>query len=190
MPVAVVYGGDPLIPYVASIPIPLGTCEYDVIGGMRGEPLEVVKCHTSDLRVPAGAEIVLEGFISPDPRTYESEGPFAEYTGYYGEEGKRPVIQVECITYRSDPILTGTLAETIPGVLSELGALTTVSQSALAWNTLESQGIPGILDVYVSPIATATNIFIKIHKTYRGQAKQIAAALWGSGGAHTTRMLW
>lgn len=186
MPVAVVYGGDPLIPYLASIPVPGGICEYDVIGGFRKEPLELVKCETSDLRVPATAEIVLEGFVSPDPETYGIEAPFGEYTGYYGEIGSRkPTIQVECITYRKDPILTGTLTETIPGVLTEIGTLASVPQAALAWRTLESQGIPGILDIRVPPATVCTNIFIKIHKTYRGQAKQIAAALWGSGAAHT-----
>jgi 4-hydroxy-3-polyprenylbenzoate decarboxylase len=186
MPVAIVYGGDPLIPYVASIPIPSGICEYDVIGGIRKEPLELVKCETSDLRVPAAAEIILEGFISPDPETYEMEGPFGEYTGYFGEvRSKRPTIQVECITYQKDPIFTGTRNETIPGVLAEGGTIASVSQAALAWNILESQGIPGILDVCVTPVTSTTNIFIKIQKSYRGQAKQIAAALWGSGAAHT-----
>jgi UbiD family decarboxylase len=185
MPVAIVYGGDPLIPYMASIPIPLDTCEYDVIGGMRRKPLELVECETSNLRVPAAAEMIIEGFIPPHSESCELEGPFGEYTGYYGEQDKRPAIQVECITYRNDPILTGTLAETLPGVLTELGALTSVSQAALAWKILDSQGVPGILDIYVPPVTMCTNIFIKIHKMYRGHAKQIAAALWGSGASHT-----
>ena len=85
MPVACVIGWDPIMPFLAGSPIPTGVCEWDVMGGYRGEPAELVKCETVDLEVPATAEIVLEGFISDDPSTYELEGPFGEFTGYVSD---------------------------------------------------------------------------------------------------------
>ena len=107
MPVAFVYGWDDVLPLVAGTAIPYMQCEYDVMGSFRQEPVELVKCETSDLEVPASAEIVVEGTVSPDPSTYDIEGPFGEGTGFYGGAGKRPVIQVECITHRDDPIFRG-----------------------------------------------------------------------------------
>src|SRR3990172_3538408 len=87
MPVAIVYGWDDALPFCACMPIPhRGYSEWDVIGAIRGEPVQLVKCETMDLEVPASAEIVVEGTISPDPATFELEGPFGEYTGWC--EGK------------------------------------------------------------------------------------------------------
>ncbi len=81
MPVAVVIGWDQTLFLAASTPV--NYPEYEMAGSLRGAPVELVKCETNDLMVPATAEIVLEGFISPDPNTYEPEGPFSEYPGYY-----------------------------------------------------------------------------------------------------------
>jgi len=72
MPVACIIGYDPILPFLAGSPLPVGVCEYDVMGGYRGEPLPLVPCETVDLAVPASAEIVIEGTISDDPATYES----------------------------------------------------------------------------------------------------------------------
>ena len=80
MPVAVVIGWDQTF-MAASTPV--NHSEYEIAGSLRSAPVELVKCETSDLLVPASAEIVLEGFVSPDPRTFEPEGPFSEYPGYY-----------------------------------------------------------------------------------------------------------
>jgi UbiD family decarboxylase len=85
MPVACVIGWDPMMPFLAGSPVPAGVGEWDVMGAYRGEPAELVGCETVDLEVPAAAEIVLEGFISDDPATYELEGPFGEYTGYVSD---------------------------------------------------------------------------------------------------------
>ncbi len=102
MPVACVIGWDPIMPFLAGSPIPAGVCEWDVMGAYRDEPVELVRCETVDLEVPAGAEIVLEGFISDDPSTWESEGPFGEYTGYVSDvPTPRPTMRLTCITHRS-----------------------------------------------------------------------------------------
>lgn len=176
MPVAVVYGCDETLVCAAALPHPHpGYSEYDISGGLRQQPLELVKCETSDLEVPATAEIVIEGIISGDPNTFEMEGPFGEWRGYYGEPRKRPVIKVNCITFRNDPILRGTLNALPSGVIGEANILGTFAYDALVWNILESQGIPGILDVISTPWT-----IIKVHKTESGQARRIAAALWGS----------
>ena len=118
MPVAAVIGYDPIMDFISGSPVPSGVCEYDVMGGYRGEPLKTVRCETQDLQVPADAEIVIEGYVDPDPATFEMEGPFGEYTGHTSDvPTPRPVIKVECVTYRNNPILRGTQEGTLPGSL-------------------------------------------------------------------------
>lgn len=184
MPVACVIGWDPIMPFLAGSPLPTGVCEWDVMGAYRGEPAELVRCETVDLEVPAGAEIVLEGHISDDPASYETEGPFGEYTGYVSDiPTKRPAMRVECITHRRDPIFRGCLEGTLPGSYSENSVMSSVQRAAIAWNILTQAGIPGIRDVFVPPITNGVNIIIQIKKAYQGQPKQIAAALWGNAAA-------
>ena len=171
-PVAFVYGWDPALIPVSGAPV-VGP-EYDLAGALRQQPVELVKCETSDIEVPASAEIVVEGTISPDPDTYEIEGPFGEGSGYYGEARRRPVAEVTCITHRNDPIYRGSLVGTKEGH-TEIRFSVTNMMSVVFWNLLEANEIPGILDLNTGPISV-----VKIHKTYQGQARQIAAALWGS----------
>ena len=103
MPVAVVIGWDQTLFLAASTPV--NYPEYEMAGSLKGEPVQLLKCETSDLLVPASAEIVIEGFVSPDPKTYEPEGPFSEYPGYYaGRKTPKHAIRVECISHRDDPI--------------------------------------------------------------------------------------
>lgn len=181
MPVAVVYGTDPtvLICSAKSIIHP-GYSEYEVAGALRGEPVELVKCETSDLYVPASAEIVVEGWISPDPKTFQMEGPFGEYTGFYtGPRQPKPVIQVECITYRDDPIFPGYGEGNSPGTWTDHYYWGMPFSAAIIWKSLESTGVPNITGVWGSPITLLTNLRISIDKIYRGHAKQVAAAFWG-----------
>lgn len=173
MPVAFVYGWDPALTVVAGAPV--NGIEYNLAGAIRQQAVELVKCETSDIEVPASAEIVVEGTISPDPNSYEIEGPFGEGSGFYGEARKRPVIEVSCITHRNDPIFRGGLIGTAGGVTDEIKSAVSIMMSVVTWNTLETQEIPGILDVAIGPLSA-----VKIHKTYQGQPRQIAAALWGS----------
>src|SRR5215472_2222675 len=142
------------------------------------------RCEAVDLEVPASAEIVIEGFISDDPATYETEGPFGEFTGYVSDvPTPRPTMQVTCITHRRDPIFRGCLEGTLPGSYSENSVMSSVQRAAIAWNILNGAGIPGILDVYAPPITNGVNIRVQIKKHYQGQPKQIAAALWGNSAA-------
>lgn len=184
MPVAVVIGFDPILRFCAGTPLPAGTDEYEVASAMRGRPIELVKCETSDLLVPAHAEYVLEGIVSIDQKDLRLEGPFGEYTGYYGGAASlKPTIRVECITHRNDPIFEGSLEGFRPGWPNETGTFASIAFSAMAWNILETAGVPGVTDVFTSHLNFAASIAVQLHKTYRGQAKQVAAALWASNAA-------
>lgn len=184
MPIACVYGWDPIMDFIAGSPIPKGINEFEVMGAYRGQPVPLVKCKTVDLEVPASAEIVVEGFISPDPSSFVLEGPFGEYTGYCSDVATpRPAIKVSAITHRDNPIFRGTLEGSLPGASGENSFMSAVQRSAIGWNILKTQGIPGVKSVYVHPVTNGTNVVVQITKTYEGQPKQIAAALWGSGAA-------
>jgi len=186
MPVAIVHGWDEAMPFCACSPIVhKGSSEWDVIGAIRGEPVQLVKCETVDLEVPASAEIVVEGTISADPSTFEMEGPFCEYTGF--SEGKafpKPVVQVQCITHRHDPILRGYLEGTRPGMPIEEARIYSISLSAIAWNVLEDAGVPGVTDVWCTPVTLGTTTIVQIRKQHRGHAQQVAGALWSSSSSN------
>jgi 4-hydroxy-3-polyprenylbenzoate decarboxylase len=182
MPVAIVYGWHDVLPFCAGSPFPKAVNEYDRMGAILGRPVELVRCETSDLMVPASAEIVVEGTISPDPKSFATEGPFAEYPGYAGGvPSPKPVVEVACVTHRDDPILRGTLEGARPGFPSEDSPLCAYSWSAIAWNMLEDVGVGGVTDVWMPPVSTGTNIVVQIQKRYRGHAQQVATALWGTG---------
>jgi UbiD family decarboxylase len=177
MPVAVVNGWDPVLPMVACSSQPPEVCEYDIMGALRQEPVELVKCETVDLEVPANAEIVYEGEVGLDYETFKMEGEFGEYAGYYGRlPSPKPVFTVNCITYRNDPIFQGTL-EGVP--TNEDHMMESINHSALAWDHLRQQMI-GVTGVNADPSTAWANVFIQIDNSYVGQVFQAATALWGS----------
>lgn len=184
MPVAIAHGWHDVMPFCAGSPFPKHVCEWDMMGAILGRPVELVQCETVDLQVPASAEIVVEGYIDPDPETFEMEGPFAEYPGYLNTKASpKPVLQVTCITHRDQPILRGALEGARPGFPSEDSPLCAYSWSAIAWNMLEDSGVAGVTDVWMPPVSTGINIVVQIHKQYRGHAQQVASALWGTSSA-------
>ncbi|MBI5441286.1 MAG: UbiD family decarboxylase [Deltaproteobacteria bacterium] len=181
MPVAVVHGWHDVLPFCAGSPFPKGVCEWDMMGAILGRPVQLTKCETVPLEVPASAEIVVEGFVSPDPADFEVEGPFGEYPGYLvGAASPKPVLRVTCITHRNEPILRGALEGARPGFPSEDSMLCAYGWSAIAWNTLDAFGVAGVTDVWMPPVVTGTNIVVQIRKAYRGHAQQVANALWGT----------
>jgi UbiD family decarboxylase len=185
MPIAVAIGWEPSLGFCAGSPVPKGTCEYDVMGAMRGEPVELVKCETVDLHVPASAEIVIEGYLGLEPESYMMEGPYAEFTGYLASErSPKPTIRVTCISHRNDPILRGTIEGCLPGSYSENAVGSSIMRAATAWNVLDRSGVPGITDVWCPPVQAGINCLVRMQQTYLGQAKQAANALWGSTAAH------
>src|SRR4051794_3615615 len=185
MPIAVAIGWEPSLGFCAGSPVPKGVCEYDVMGAIRGAPVELVKCETVDLYVPATAEIVIEGYLGLDPKTYMMEGPYAEFTGYLsGDRSPKPTIRVTAITHRNNPILRGTIEGSMPGSYSETGVSSSIMRGPPAWNVLDRAGVPGIPDVWCPPVHAGINLLIQMQQSYRNQAKQAANAVWGSSAAH------
>ncbi len=180
MKVACVYGCNPLLTILGSSPFGRLVSEYDVYGGIVGEPMEMIKCETSDLLVPASAEMVIEGTVSYDPKDYRMEGPFAEHCGYYGGiYSPKPTMKVDCITFRDDPMYQGTCESIRPGWPTEDAYQISCSTSALVWNHLEESGVPGVTDVWMSLEGAYFGINVQIRQSYRHQAKQVASAIWG-----------
>lgn len=180
MPVSVAIGGPPICDVVAMSAFTANICEYEVAGGLQSSPVELVRSEMSDLPVPATAEIVIEGTIDPVQR--KEEGPFGEYPGYYGEvPAPRPFIKVNCVTYREDPILNGTLCS-YP--FSDQTSLSVIAYGAYAWDMLELAGVPGVVDVAPSASSTSGHIVVAIKPLVRGQATAIASTLWGAHRAH------
>ncbi|MDP6395415.1 MAG: UbiD family decarboxylase [Desulfobacterales bacterium] len=169
MPVAVVYGSDDIIPIVGGSPFSHPPDEYTIAGGFRQAPIQLIKCETNDLLVPADAEFVIEGRVSTNPDDFHTEGPFGEWTGFYGWSRKRPTIEVDCITHRNNPIFRA-------GGLSEIGRVFQYILAALMWDYLEKAGVPGVLDI----MTTAFGTVVKIQKRFAGHARHVAATIFGS----------
>jgi 4-hydroxy-3-polyprenylbenzoate decarboxylase len=185
MPIAIAIGWEPSLGFTAGSPVPKGICEYDVMGAIRGEPVDLVKCETVDLHVPASAEIVIEGYLGLEPESYMMEGPYAEFTGYFaGDRAPKPAIRVTAITHRNDPILRGTIEGCMPGSFSENAMISSIFRSSTAWNVLDRAGVPGITVVWGPPVQAGINLLVRMQQSYRGQAKQAANAIWGSSSAH------
>jgi len=125
MEIAICLGGDPLLYMVAGAPLRYGDDELSLLGAIRGEPVQLVKCETVDLEVPASAEIVIEGVVYPKKR--RAEGPFGEFNGYIGGRSEQPIFHATCITHRNDYIWPGTF-ETKPVPLSEDPLIRTTSR--------------------------------------------------------------
>ena len=174
--IAIVIGTGPALIFAATFPGTADENELAIAGGLMQESLEVVKCETIDLEVPAHAEYVIEGILLPDK--LQDEGPFGEFTGYYSSFQKQhPVMQVTCITHRKNPIFQGTY-EGKPPV--EDAVFKTVPYSA---TILRDAGrlCPFLLDVYVTVMGgCCMNAVAKIRKSYPGHAKQAMHAIWGT----------
>ena len=175
MPIAMINCWDPVLPAVACSPQPPEVCEYDIMGALRQEPVELVKCETNDLLVPANCELVLEGEVCTNFDEFKLEGPFGEYTGYYnGERDMKPVFTVNCITHRNDPILQGTL-EGVP--INEDHRIESVNHSAIVWDRLDER-MPGVTGVNVDPSTGWANVYVQIDNTYLGQVSHVATGIW------------
>ncbi len=184
MPIATVIGVDPAILAASCIQVTYGEDEISIAGAIRGEPINLVKCRTVDIEVPASAEIVLEGEVEPDPELWEEEGPFGEFPGYYGGlRKKRPVIRLKAVTYRNNPVFHGTLEGAPP---SESTTLRTIGATVGSWSKLIRAGVPGVKEVYVTDMGCAcffTVVSMDRHY-YSGNARQIIEALWATGPGH------
>lgn len=171
---AVAMGTEPATPVICATRIPPNVSEIEVIGGIRGEPLELVQCETVDLQVPATSEIVIEGVMLPNER--KMEGPFGEYTGYRaGDRTPRPVCRVTAITHRNDPILPVSCMG-VP--VDDWAALRPVHMAGLA-EELRSRGFP-IRQLYSPPEGATNLLYISTKVPYPHYAQTLAAAVWSS----------
>ena len=172
-PVAVALGADPATILGAVTPVPDSLSEYAFAGLLRGSKTEVAKCRTSDLQVPASAEIVLEGFLYPGEMA--PEGPFGDHTGYYNEVGEFPVFTIERITQRQDPIYHSTYTGRPPDEPAVLG----VALNEVFVPILQKQ-FPEITDFYLPPEGCSYRLaVVSIKKQYPGHAKRVMVGVWG-----------
>jgi len=185
MPVAIAFGQDPLLLMVAGNEVPYGVSEYEYAGGISGRPAEIIRGPVTGLPIPASAEIVVEGFLHPDETAIE--GPFSEWTGYYaGEPHPEPLVRVEALYFRDDPILLGSLPVKPP---AEFTAYRALMRSALLWEQLEAAGIPDVAGVWCHE-AGGTRLFVavSIRQRYPGHARQVGHAVVScQAGAYTGR---
>ena len=183
MEVAVAIGTDPALTFSAIVPAPPDVEEYLIAGFLRQKPVELVKCETVDLEVPAGAEIVLEGHVHLDE--LRTEGPFGDHTGYYSLEDLYPVFHVSCITHRKDPIYSTTIVGKPPMEDGWMGKA--VERIFLPLMRLT---IPELVDINLPVEGIFHNLMlVSIRKSYPGQARKVMNAIWSLGQAMFTKCI-
>jgi 4-hydroxy-3-polyprenylbenzoate decarboxylase len=181
MDVAVAIGTDPAVTFSAIVPAPPDIEEYVIAGFLRGAPVDLVKCETVDLEVPATAEIVLEGYVQLDE--LRTEGPFGDHTGFYSLEDLYPVFHITCITHRKDPIYATTIVGKPPQEDAYMGKA--VERIFLPLMKLT---IPELVDINLPIEGIFHNLMIvSIRKSYPGQARKVMNAIWSLGQAMFTK---
>jgi len=183
MEVAVAIGTDPAMMFSSIVPAPPEVEEFIIAGFLRQKPVELVKCETVNLDVPATSEIVLEGYVELDE--LRMEGPFGDHTGFYTMEELYPVFHVTCVTHRKDPIYSTTIVGKPPMEDAWMGKA--VERIFLPLMKLT---IPEIVDVNLPVEGVFHNLMIvSIKKSYPGQARKVMSAIWGLGQAMSTKCI-
>ena len=181
--VAVAIGTDPATTFSAIVPAPPEVEEFLIAGFLRGKPVEIVKCETVDLEVPAHAEIVLEGYV--ELGELRAEGPFGDHTGFYTLTDDYPVFHLTCITHRKDPIYAATIVGKPPMEDAWMGkAVERIFLPAMKMT------IPELVDINLPVEAVFHNLMIvSIRKSYPGQARKVMSAIWSLGQAMFTKCI-
>ena len=175
VPVAVAIGTDPAITYAATAPLPPIVDEIALAGFLRGRNVPMVRCKTIDMKVPAGAEFILEGYV--DNEDMRVEGPFGDHTGVYSLADHYPIFHVQCITRRRDPIYAATVVGKPPMEDAWLGKAT-----ERLFLPLLQMVVPEIVDYNLPVEGGFHNLcIVSVKKSYPGQAKKVMNALWGLG---------
>jgi 4-hydroxy-3-polyprenylbenzoate decarboxylase len=181
MEVAVAIGTDPALTFSAIVPAPPDVEEYLIAGFLRQSPVELVKCETVDLEVPAASEIVLEGYVNLDE--LRMEGPFGDHTGFYSLPDLYPVFHLTCVTHRNNPIYATTIVGKPPQEDAYMGKA--VERIFLPLMKLT---IPELVDVNLPIEGVFHNLMIvSIRKSYPGQARKVMNAIWSLGQAMFTK---
>jgi 4-hydroxy-3-polyprenylbenzoate decarboxylase len=177
MNVAVAIGADPATMYSAILPLPPDIDEMMIAGFLRSKPVEMVKCETSDLEVPAQSEIVLEGYV--ELGELRREGPFGDHTGFYSLEDDYPVFHLTCITHRKDPIYATTIVG--PPPMEDFYMGKAIERIFLPLMRLQ---LPEVRDIAMPAEGIFHNlILVAIRKSYPGHARKVMHAIWGLGQA-------
>jgi 4-hydroxy-3-polyprenylbenzoate decarboxylase len=183
MEVAVAIGCDPATMYSAILPMPPEIDEMMVSGFLRGEAVEMVKCKTVDIEVPAQAEIVLEGYVTLGE--LRTEGPFGDHTGFYSLADDYPVFHVTCITQRRDPIYACTIVG--PPPMEDFYMGKAIERIFLPLMRLQ---LPEVRDICLPAEGVFHNLMlVSIRKSYPGHARKVMSAIWGLGQAMFTKCI-
>jgi 4-hydroxy-3-polyprenylbenzoate decarboxylase len=183
MEVAVAIGTEPALTFSAIVPAPPDVEEFIIAGFLRQKPIELVKCETVDLEVPAHAEIILEGYVNLDE--LRTEGPFGDHTGFYSLEDEYPVFHVTCMTHRKDPIYATTVVGKPPQEDAWMGKA--VERIFLPLMKLT---IPELVDINLPIEGVFHNLMlVSIRKSYPGQARKVMNAIWSLGQAMFTKCI-
>jgi 4-hydroxy-3-polyprenylbenzoate decarboxylase len=184
MPVAIFIGGDPMFPFAATAPLPDGLDEFLLAGYLRKKSIELVKCETNDLEVPANADFVIEGYIDPT-EPLRDEGPFGDHTGYYTLPEPYPVFHVTAITHRKDAVYPATIVGIPPMEDFYIGGA-----SVKLFLPIFKMNFPEIVDIALPAEGVFHNlVFVSIKKTYPMQAYKIMHGLWGMGQMMFTKYI-
>ncbi len=184
MPVAIFLGGDPMFPFAATAPLPDGLDEFLLAGYLRKKSVELVKCETNDLEVPANADFVIEGYVDPTEPLRE-EGPFGDHTGYYTLPEPYPVFHVTAITHRKDAVYPATIVGIPPMEDFYIGGA-----SVKLFLPIFKMNFPEIVDIALPAEGVFHNlVFVSIKKTYPMQAYKIMHGLWGMGQMMFTKYI-
>lgn len=183
MEVAVAIGADPAVTLAATFPLPEGVDEMLAAGFLRGEAVEMVKCRTLDLEVPASAEIVLEGRVTYGET--RREGPFGDHTGFYSLADDYPVFHVHCVTHRRTPIYHTTIVGRPPMEDGYMGrAIERILLPAM------QKQFPEILDISMPFEGVFHNLMLlRIRKAYPGHARKVMHGIWGLGQAMFSKVI-
>jgi 4-hydroxy-3-polyprenylbenzoate decarboxylase len=181
--VAVAIGADPATTFSAIVPAPPEVEEFLIAGFLRGKPVEIVKCETVDLEVPAHAEIVLEGYV--ELGELRDEGPFGDHTGFYTLTDLYPVFHLTCITHRKNPIYAATIVGKPPMEDAWMGkAVERIFLPAMKMQ------IPELVDIHLPVEGVFHNLMlVSIRKSYPGHARKVMNAIWALGQAMFTKCI-
>ena len=183
MPVAIALGGDPAALFAALLPLPAGLDELQLAGWLRREPLAVSRCRTSDLQVPATADLVIEGFVAPGESV--EAGAFGNHTGFYALAGKVPLLRVTAISRRSVPIIPATVVGRPP--MEDCWLARAAGRFLLP---LIRRVVPGVVDLHL-PFAGIFHgcALVAVAKSRPGQGREVLAGLWQGGWLGEGRLL-
>ena len=177
MPLVVAFGGDPVLTYCATAPLPDQLDEYIFAGFLRKSPVRLIKAITQDIDVPAEADIIIEGYIDPS-EDFHTEGPFGDHTGFYSLEDLYPVFHVTCITHRKKAVFPATVVGIPP---MEDAWIAKATERIFLW-PIKKTVVPELTEMNIPEFGVAHNLTIaSIDKTFPGQAEKVMHALWGAG---------